>query len=59
MAVKAEIESQVDAILKTRWDVKDGYVVPDAADISLGNYGRNLDACVHYADLADAVRIRL
>jgi class 3 adenylate cyclase len=54
MTLKTDLEAACAATFKTAWNITDGTVVPDTADIALGNSGRNLDVAVLYADLADS-----
>lgn len=54
MALKDELETEVDKIFRERWSTRDGKVVPDASDLKLGNDGVRLDATVLYADMADS-----
>jgi class 3 adenylate cyclase len=54
-----ELAAAVDAIIKARWEVRDGQVVPETDDITLGNSGVKLDATVLYADLADSTELAL
>jgi len=54
MTFKTDLESEVRGILEPTWDVKDGRVVPDPKDLSLGNDAVNLHTTVLYADLADS-----
>jgi class 3 adenylate cyclase len=54
-----ELAAAVDAIIKARWDVRDGQVVPETDDITLGNSGVTLDATILYADLADSTELAI
>jgi class 3 adenylate cyclase len=38
-------------IFRSRWNTRDGRVVPDSDDVALGNDGVELDATVLYADI--------
>jgi adenylate cyclase len=54
-----ELSDAVDSIIKARWDVRAGQVVPETNDITLGNSGVTLDATVLYADLADSTELAI
>lgn len=51
MGLKGDLEGQVKAIFRERWEERDGNVVPDTPDIKLGNEGVKLTATVLYADI--------
>jgi class 3 adenylate cyclase len=51
MGLADDLKSEVQAIFRSRWTVRDGEVVPDTPDIKLGNEGVKLDATVLYADI--------
>jgi Adenylate cyclase, family 3 (some proteins contain HAMP domain) len=48
------IQEEVAAIFATKWKVREGVVVPEADQVSLGNDAVELDATVLYADLVDS-----
>ena len=54
MSFGEELRKALDAILKTKWATRDGYVVPEAEDVQLGNDAVKLTGTVLYADLADS-----
>ena len=54
MGLKADLEGEVADIFRSRWDERDGTVVPDDDSIGLVNEGVKLEATVLYADLADS-----
>ncbi len=54
MGLADDLESEVAAILRTKWDEREGRVVPDTNDVKLGNDAVTLDGTVLYADLADS-----
>jgi class 3 adenylate cyclase len=55
MGLKSELEGKVNEIFKTRWTTRDGTVVPDSADVGLGNDAVKLSsAVVLYADLVES-----
>jgi len=49
-----ELRKEVDSILRTRWETRNGNVLPDAEDVQLGNDAVKLQGTVLYADLADS-----
>lgn len=57
MALKDELEKEVDTVFKTQWTTRDGTVVPDDTSIKLGNDAVKLEATVLYADLADSTKL--
>jgi len=54
MATAKEIRAEVAAILATRWQIRDGLVVPESANVKLGNDAVKIQGTVLYADLADS-----
>jgi class 3 adenylate cyclase len=54
MGIVNDLTIDVTKILATRWESRDGRVVPDAEDVTLGNDAVKLDGTVLYADLADS-----
>jgi uridylate cyclase len=58
MAVSDDIESEVRRILREPWDVRDGRVVPEDTDLSLGNEAVEFKrATVLYADLSGSTTL--
>jgi adenylate cyclase len=57
MALRDDLQNQTDEIVRSRWDRRDGTVVPDTDDVGLGNVGVDLDATFLYADLADSTEL--
>ena len=57
MALKQDLESEVDAIFRTQWQERDGRKVPEPEDVKLGNDAVKLDGTVLYADLADSTNL--
>ena len=57
MAILEDITEAIDTIAKSSWDISDGRVVPETADVGLGNKGTKLDATFLYADLADSTEL--
>jgi class 3 adenylate cyclase len=49
-----DLTTDVTKILATQWKTRDGRVVPEADDVTLGNDAVKLDGTVLYADLADS-----
>jgi class 3 adenylate cyclase len=54
MALRKELEDEVAKVFRLKWSERDGNVVPEAEDLTLGNDAVKLDATVLYADLADS-----
>ena len=57
--MEVELTTAIDSIVKTRWDLRAGQVIPETDDITLGNSGVTLEATVLYADLADSTELAL
>ncbi|WP_377806549.1 hypothetical protein ABNQ38_07740 (plasmid) [Azospirillum sp. A29] len=57
MALKDDLETEVAKVYKDKWERRDGQVVPEDADLKLGNDGVDLEATVLYADLADSTKL--
>jgi class 3 adenylate cyclase len=57
MGLSKDLRTEVTSFLKTRWDTRDGRVVPDAEDVQLGNDAVKLTGTVLYADLADSTEL--
>lgn len=54
MALKADLQADVENVLRTQWSVRDGRVVPNTEDIALNGGAVRLDATYLYADLANS-----
>lgn len=54
-----ELADSVDVIIKTAWDMKDGQVIPENEELTLGNAGRKLAATILFADLADSTELAI
>lgn len=54
MTFKSDLQRDVKAIFSSEWKKRDGRVVPEPGDLSLGNDAVELDAAVLYADMADS-----
>lgn len=57
MALTDDLMRDVDAIFRTAWRERDGYVVPEAEDVQLDNDAVKLKATVLYADLAESTSL--
>ena len=52
MTFKEELTEKVREYARTPWgDIPDGYAIPAPEDLTFGNTGRRLDACILYADI--------
>jgi adenylate cyclase len=54
-----ELTTEVDAVVKSGWDLRAGQVIPETKDITLGNSGVTLEATILYADLADSTELAI
>lgn len=54
MTTYADLQAKIDDIATVTWTITDGRVVPELEAIPLGNVGKELDACILYADLSDS-----
>jgi class 3 adenylate cyclase len=57
MALKDNLESEVETIFKEVWTERDGTVVPESDDLKLGNDAVKLDATVLYADISGSTTL--
>ena len=57
MSFTKELVSEVSEILKTSWETRDGYVVPEPENVQLGNDAVKIDGTVLYADMADSTNL--
>lgn len=57
MALLEEIQEEVKEIFKTKWERRDGNVVPEPDDVQLWNDAVCFDGTVLYADLADSTAL--
>lgn len=57
--MEVELTTAVDSIVRARWELRAGQVIPETEDITLGNSGVTLEATVLYADLADSTELAL
>lgn len=49
-----DIMAEVRATFATKWNIRDGEVVPEPKDVGLANEGVHLDATILYADMHDS-----
>ena len=54
MGLSSELETEVEGILRVRWQSREGRVVPETENLSLGNDAVRLNGAVLYADLVDS-----
>jgi len=54
MPLKTDLKRDVKKIFASKWEEREGRVVPEPEDLSLGNDAVELDAAVLYADMADS-----
>jgi class 3 adenylate cyclase len=57
MALLDDLKSETDKIVRGAWNRRDGTVVPETADLALGNEAVDLEATFLYADLHDSTRL--
>src|SRR6266704_5883040 len=57
MTFKADLEKDVKNIFKSKWKPRNGRVVPDLENLSLGNDAVKFKATVLYADMADSTKL--
>jgi class 3 adenylate cyclase len=57
MKTKDDITSIIKGILATKWERREGRVVPEATDVKLGNDAVELEGAVLYADLAESTAL--
>ncbi len=57
MSFKEDLQSNVAAVFRARWEERNGEVVPSDSSLKLGNEAIKLDATVLYADLADSTNL--
>lgn len=57
MGLKADLEKEVAAVFRAKWDERDGTVVPEDDSLTLSNDAVKLEATVLYADLADSTKL--
>ncbi len=57
MALLDDLKSDVQNIFATKWEIRNGTVIPDDSNIKLGNDAVNINATVLYADLSDSTKL--
>ncbi len=57
MGLKADLETSVDEIIKTKFDERDGKVVPESEDVKFLHDAVALEATFLYADMADSTEL--
>ena len=57
MGLKSDLETKVKEVFSSKWEKRDGTVIPDDSSLSLGNEGVELDATVLYADLSGSTSL--
>ena len=58
MSTADDLKTHASQIFGSRWDVKDGLVVPEPSDLTLGNSARKLDrATILYADISGSTKL--
>ena len=58
MTFREELDEKVRQFALESWgEVPNGYVVPAPEDLTFGNTGRRLDACVLYADIRGSTKM--
>jgi class 3 adenylate cyclase len=57
MSLGNDLEKLVKYAFRTRWDVRNGIVVPDTDDLSFKNEAVRLDATVLYADISESTNL--
>jgi class 3 adenylate cyclase len=57
MGLKSDLEAKVQEVFSSKWEKRDGTVIPDDKSIALRNEGIELDATVLYADLSGSTNL--
>jgi len=57
MGLKSDLETKVKEVFSSKWEKRDGTVIPDDNSLALGNDGIELDATVLYADLSGSTNL--
>lgn len=57
MPLKEDLQSEVRDIFASRWQERNGTIVPSSESVRLGNDGVWLDATILYADIADSTKL--
>lgn len=57
VALAADLQTEIRAILSKTWTSRDGQAVPEPTDLKLGNDAAKLDATVLYADMNGSTKL--
>ena len=58
MTFKDDLQTKVDEFVRDSWgEIPTGYVVPSPEDLTFGNTGRRLSACILYADIRGSTKM--
>lgn len=57
MAIADNLTEEIETILSTTWDSRDGTVIPDTTSVTLKNGAVKIDATFLYADLAGSSKL--
>jgi len=57
MALSDDLENEVQAIISTTWDKRDGRKIPETEEVALAGGAVEIDATFLYADLADSSKM--
>src|ERR1044072_6999582 len=59
MALKDDLSTDVETILRQEWSIREGQVVPKTEDVALAGGAVKLNATILYADLADSTELAM
>src|ERR1700674_4405221 len=59
MSLLDDLKADVDGVLTTKWDVRDGEVVPESESVALAGGAVKLSAAMLYSDLADSTALAM
>lgn len=57
MSLKDDLSNEVAYILRSRWQIRDGYVVPDTSSLTMANEAVVIEAAVLYADMSESTNL--
>lgn len=57
MGFKTDLENQVNAIFRAKWERREGRKVPEDTDLSQGNEAVDLEATILYTDLSESTKL--
>ena len=57
MGFKTDLENQVNAIFRAKWERREGRKVPEDTDLSQGNEAVDLEAAILYTDLSESTKL--